>query len=222
MSRNQQYLLDLTFPVSFQEEDYIVTKSNHLAWKFIKKWPEWGQDRLSNVICIHGKKGAGKSHLASIWQKLSGAQKVSAELLSAGRFENENFVIDNIEQALGCEQGLFNLFNHVLETRKFLLITSTSSPSKLNIQLPDLRSRLVSIFTVGLSRPDDQLIEAIITKYFSDAQVTLNPVVIRFLVARIERSYFKIFKTLQMLDKVSLSEKRKISIPFIKGVLDTV
>ena len=220
MSNDQQYLLDLKFPISFREEDYIVTNSNYLAWKFIKKWSDWGTGHLSNIVCIYSETGAGKSHLASIWQKLSGAQKVSAEfLLTARDFENNNFIIDDIEQFFEYEQALFNLFNHILDTKNFLLITASKFPPRLNIKLPDLRSRIASVFAVELSRPDDRMIESIITKYFSDMQIALNAAVIKFLVARINRSYAEIFATLKALDKISLSEKRKISIPFIKKVL---
>jgi len=220
MSDNQQYLLDLKFPISFREEDYIVTNSNYLAWRFVKKWPDWGTERLSNIACIYSETGAGKSHLVSIWQKLSGAQKVSVEFLSTVRnFENNNFIIDDIEQFFEYERELFNLFNHVLDTKSFLLITANRVPAKLNIKLPDLRSRIASVFAIELSRPDDRMIESIITKYFSDIQITLNPNVIKFLVTRINRSYAEISATLKALDKISLSEKRKISIPFIKEVL---
>jgi len=78
----------------------------------------------------------------------------------------------------------------------------------------------MSVFTVELARPDDKMIEGIIIKYFSDAQIILNAAVIKFLVTRINRSYTEIFATLRALDKISLSEKRKISIPFVKEILD--
>jgi DnaA regulatory inactivator Hda len=220
MSNERQYLLNLKLPMSFQEEDYLVTNSNYLAWTFIKKWPDWGNERMSNIGCVYGESGAGKSHLSSIWQKISSAEFVSIELLSTGKFENKNFVIDNVEQLFDQEEALFNLFNHVLETKNFLLITARKAPSKLEIKLPDLRSRLAGIFAIKLAQPDDKMIEGIITKYFSDAQITLNAAVIKFLVMRINRSYSEISATLKELDKISLSEKRKISIPFIKEVFE--
>lgn len=216
MSNDQQYLLNLALPISFQEEDYLVTNSNYLAWNFIKRWPNWGQERMSNIAYVYGETGAGKSHLASIWQGISGARLVSAELLSSGDFKDEHFLVDNLEALLSQEHELFNLFNHVLETKKSLLITARQALSKLNIGLPDLRSRLASLVSIELSRPDDRMIEAIITKYFSDAQITLNAAVIKFLIVRMDRSYSEIFKTLKALDTISLSEKKKISIPFIK------
>jgi chromosomal replication initiation ATPase DnaA len=218
MSNDQQYLLNLAIPISFQEEDYLVTNSNYLAWNFIKIWPNWGAERMSNIAYIYGETGAGKSHLASIWRGISGAQLVSASLLSSGDFKDENFLIDNLEELLGQERQLFNLFNHVLETKRYLLITAGRAVAKLDIKLPDLLSRLAGIFSIELSRPDDKMIEGIITKYFSDAQITLNASIIKFLVTRIDRSYSEIFKTLKALDKISLSEKRKISIPFVKEV----
>ena len=220
MSSKRQYLLNLKLPISFQEEDYLVTNSNYLAWTCIKKWPNWGNERMSNIWCIYGETGAGKSHLSSIWQRISKAQSLSKKILSAGKFENENFVIDDIEKLFDYERELFILFNHILETKKFLLITANKAPSKLEIKLPDLRSRLTSIFAVNLTQPDERMIEGIIIKYFSDAQIPLNATVIKFLVTRINRSYSEVSATLKALDKISLSEKRKISIPFIKDVLE--
>jgi chromosomal replication initiation ATPase DnaA len=219
MSKDQQYLLDVNLPISFNEEDYIVANSNYLAHSFIKKWPDWGAERMSNIACIYGEAGAGKSHLSSIWGRNSGAKMISSQSLSSGGFEDENFLIDNIEDMLNEEVSLFNLFNHVLSTKRCLLITSAKAPSKLEIKLPDLRSRLTGIVSIEIARPDEKIIEGIITKYFSDAQIPLNAMVIKFLVTRINRSYAEISATLKALDKISLAEKRKVSIQLVKEVL---
>ncbi|NRA74195.1 MAG: hypothetical protein HRU36_05625 [Rickettsiales bacterium] len=223
MLHDQQYSLDLKFPISFREEDYIVTNSNYLAWKFIKKWPIWGSNNLSNIACIYGESSSGKSHLASIWQKFSIAQKISKQHLLENNFlRNANLIIDDIEKFIEYEQALFNLFNHMAETKNSLLITAKKSLSKLEVKLPDLHSRLSSVFSIEIARPDNKMIESIITKYFSDMQITLHTKVIKFLVNRINRSYAEISTILKKLDKISLSEKRKISIPFIKEVLSDV
>ena len=155
--------------------------------------------------------------MAKIFNSTKNFKRISIKKIAFGK---SNFIIDNIEQFFEYEQSLFNLFNHVLETKNFLLITARKPPSKLDIHLPDLRSRLASIFVVEIARPDDQMIKSIITKYFSDIQITLNASIINFLVTRINRSYADISAILKTLDKISLSEKRKISIPFIKEVLN--
>jgi chromosomal replication initiation ATPase DnaA len=221
MSKDAQYLLDLKLPISFQEEDYLVTNSNYLAWNFIKKWPDWGAERMSTIACIYGETGAGKSHLSSIWQKISGARLLGPAMLAEGDFKDENYLIDNVEDLLPHEEALFNLFNHVLDSKSYLLITTSKAFQRLDIKLPDLYSRLASLVSMELARPDDKMIEAIIAKYFSDAQIPLNMAVIQFLVTRIDRSYSKIAATLKALDKISLAEKRRISIPFVKDVLNS-
>ena len=59
----------------------------------------------------------------------------------------------------------------------------------------------------------------IITKSFSDKQVSLNPKISQFIINNVERSYDKMFKFLKDIDELSLSTGKSININLIKKVL---
>ena len=59
----------------------------------------------------------------------------------------------------------------------------------------------------------------IISKYFSDKQIELNPKVAEYIIKNIERSYEKVFKFIKEIDDLSLSSGKSININLIKKVL---
>ena len=60
----------------------------------------------------------------------------------------------------------------------------------------------------------------IITKSFSDKQISINPRLTDFIINNVERSYKKMFKFLKDIDEFSLSTGKSININLIKKVLN--
>lgn len=218
--KESQCLLATKYVSSFKEEDYIVTRSNRTAWMLVKNWPDWGNTPLSTVIHIHGERGSGKSHLASIWQKKADAHLVTRQLLESREFLATNYILDGIETLLNLEQNVLHLFNYVVGLKKFMFITSRQPAPKLGIKLPDLYSRMQGIVSLKIENPDDQMVEAIITKYFSDFQILVSAQTIKYLVQRIARSYSAMTDTLLAIDQASLVKKSPVSIALIKSILE--
>lgn len=214
-----QYLLEEKYTKSFKEEDYIVTQANKTAFTLIKSWPNWGNFPLSNVIYLYGDQGSGKSHLASIWQKASNALYVSKKLLQSMAFQDNNYILENFESVQGFEQNILHLFNHVITLKKYMLITARQPVIRLQIKLPDLYSRMQGIISAKIEDPDDNLVTAIISKYFSDFQIRVAQRTMQYLVRHIDRSYSAMANTLLALDKASLVKKSRISIDLIKDIL---
>ena len=219
MNSEVQYLLEKEHSTSFKEEDYIVTQSNKTAFVLIKNWPNWGNFPLSNVIYLYGDHGSGKSHLASIWQKASNAQYVSKGLLQSMAFQDINYILEDFENLQSYEQNILHLFNHVITLKKYMLITARQPVVRLKIKLPDLYSRMQGIISAKIEDPDDNLIDAIISKYFSDFQIRVASRTIKYLVKHIDRSYSAMANALLSLDKASLVKKSRISIDLIKDIL---
>jgi len=103
---------------------------------------------------------------------------------------------------------------------KALLLTSSLKVSKLNFKTLDLVSRLEAMRTAFIEEPDDMLMEALIIKLFNDRQLLVKPNTINFLIKRIERSYLGISQIIELIDKVSLSQKKSVTIKLIKGLID--
>ena len=219
----KQYLLNFKNTGSFHDEDYIVTKSNIEAIEWIKQWPNWGSGIYQTITCILGEKGSGKTHLAQIWSRKSYATVLTPRDLSAKTYRElsyNSYILENLSQFLSNEVELFHLLEYVISTKKNLLITTDQQIKQLHITLPDLQSRLNSIFVVEIKKPDEAMIEQILVKYFSDRQISISSIVIKYLVARVNFSYREIAETVEKLDKASLAAQKNISIPFIKSILN--
>ena len=84
----------------------------------------------------------------------------------------------------------------------------------------DLVSRLDAMQAAFIEEPDDMLMEALIIKLFNDRQILIKPNIVNFLMQRIERSYLGVAEIIDLIDEVSLSKKKSVSISLIKGLIN--
>ena len=97
--------------------------------------------------------------------------------------------------------------------------TDTISPKLWKIDLPDLKSRLVSTLSVRIKQPDDNLLSLLLVKLFSDKQILIDKKIIKFIVNRSERSFENLQKIVEKIDKKSLLKKKKININLVKEII---
>ena len=90
---------------------------------------------------------------------------------------------------------------------------------KMNYKLEDLISRIKNCILAEISKPDDDLIYALILKYCSDKQIKIDKKLIDFIIKRIDRSYGKIFNFIYKLDNMSLVKKKPIDLKIIKQLI---
>lgn len=217
--RTAQYILKFKHDVDFDEESYIVADSNRDAFAWVERWPNWGDGIYSNVACIFGEGASGKTYLTRIWQSKSSAVILKkSDILSNSYQTHFAYILEDIEEFSSNQRELFYFLDHVINTKKFLLITSSSALYRKLFSLSDLQSRLNSFFAIEIKKPDEEMIRKIFVKYFSDRQIIVSNRAIGYLVKRIERSYEKIASIVNILDNISLLEQRKISIGLIKSM----
>ncbi|MFN7039017.1 MAG: HdaA/DnaA family protein [Alphaproteobacteria bacterium] len=223
----QQFVFELNESENYSNEDYIVSVSNQAAIQTINNWPNWGNRLYHNILLIYGVEGCGKTHLSHIWQRKSNAKFLSKlafyqyspnELLD----RTDCYIIEDFEEWIDLEIKLLHLLNLIIEKKKFLLITMNTRPRAISIKLLDLSSRLYSFPNIEISAPDDELLSKILLKYFADRHLRVNTQIINYMLPRIERSFANLKKFVEALDKKSLVEKRNITIPLIKEVLDYI
>jgi chromosomal replication initiation ATPase DnaA len=207
-------------PTNFNPEDFIVSSANLAAFRTIESWPNWGQGSYANMLLLHGKHNAGKSHLAYIWQLKSNAKHISPEHI-ANTDNSANIVLEDID--LICNQldtEIFHLINRFYNSNSSILFTSTLPAQYLDIKLPDLRSRLNALPEVSIGMPDEELLKAVLIKLFTDKQIRIDLEVINFIISRIDRSFDAIHDIVNKIDAKSLQEKRHITIPLIKDLIN--
>ena len=215
--------LILKFPKKevYQKEDFYVSSSNQEAYDFIDSWPKW----VKRIINIYGPVGSGKTHLASILRKKTSTLYLNANQLNDNTYfdfkPKEALIIENLDDKIN-ENILFSLWNLVMQDNKYFIITSVKPINFYKFKLPDLQSRVMSCFNVGIKLPDDELIGVILAKSFSDKQVTIEKKHIDYIIKRIDRSYEKISQFTALLDKYSLKKGSPFSFKLIKEVLKMI
>ena len=219
-----QLILDLGHRPAQGREDFLVAPSNQLAVAWIDRWPDWP----GPVLALSGPAGCGKSHLLQVWRAMSGAAQLDPAALEVGRLPEllgsaRCLALDGLDAALGGarerEQALLHLYNMMHERGGHLLLTGREAPARWPLGLADLRSRLAAVQTAALGAPDDALIEALLVKLFADRQLIVGAEVVRFLLARMERSFEAARGLVAAIDRAALESHREITVPLARQVL---
>ena len=218
MKELNQMLLNFDQKQNFNYNDFYVSKSNYFAFKLIEKWPSWEK----NILNIFGEKFSGKTHLVEIFESKYKAVRIQEKDLNNNIFKSlklhENVILDDFENK-SDEKILYSLFNLVDQDNKYLIITSKKPLIEMQFLLKDLASRVKNCLVAEISKPDDELIFALILKNFSDRQISLDKKLIDYIVKRIDRSYSKIKEFIYKVDEMSLKQKKPINLKTIKELL---
>ncbi len=204
-------------------EDFLVASCNRDAVAWLDRWPDWP----TPALVIHGPAGCGKTHLAEVFLEASGARPVSAEDLRREELPPSldgarACVVEDAGKLLGggLEEALLHLYNALSESGRHMLLTAPQPPARWPVELPDLRSRLKASAAVAIGLPDDALIAAVMVKLFADRQLRIDPEVVSYAVARVERSFDALRHLVAAVDAAALAARRNITVPLVRQVLE--
>ena len=218
---SQQLIFNFPFKKTYLSQDFYVSKNNFNAFKLIESWPQWP----SRFINIFGPKGCGKTHLANILSSKIGSLIISANKIDngvIGKYKTkECLIIDDFDNDIE-ENLLYSIINFALQDNKYLIISSPISLKKFKIKLKDLNSRFTSFIEVGIDLPTDDLIKVILTKNFSDKQISISKKNIDYILNNIDRSYEKINLFSNSIDNLSLEKAKPVNLQLIKDVLKKI
>ncbi len=218
--KHPQFTLDLSRPVDYSPSAFAKSPSNAAAAQMIADWPRWP----GPVVCLMGPGGCGKSHLGAIWSEVARATALSLADLAddhiKGGMTAPLWIDREKDGASFDETTLFHALNMAREEGSFILLTARQAPSKWQVALPDLASRLKALPVVEIWPPDDALIEAILIKLFADIGVEADASVMRFLLARMERSYGAAAAVAHTFDQRTLAAHRRATVPLATQVLE--
>lgn len=192
-----------------------------MAVALIDRWSEWPGAKM--VIC--GPRGSGKTHLAHVWAKLSGARILNADTLAGADIPDlaaAPLCVEDVERIAGdrpAEEALFHLHNLALAQGHQLLMTAEREPSLWPLVLPDLKSRIMGAQVARLGAPDDALLTALLAKQFADRQITPGPEVLSYLTRHMPRSHAAARDVVAALDELSLADKKRVTRSMAAAVL---
>lgn len=127
--------------------------------------------------------------------------------------------LDAIAGHLEWETALFHVYNRIKDARHTLIMASHTPLPQLPWALPDLRSRLLSGMVFRIPLLDDSAkIQALMLRAHARG-FDLPAEAAKYLVTHTQRSLPHLFMLLNKLDYASLQQQRKITVPFVKALL---
>lgn len=212
-----QLLLDLVPDPRLGRSDFLVSPSNADALAAIDRWTDWPDGRM----LVMAPSGSGRTHLAAIW-----AAERGVPLMQGAGFARPDpapaYAIDDADAVAGdpaAEEALFHLINRAGTDGAPLLLTARDMPGTWGILLPDLDSRLRACPVARMDRPDDHLLTMALVKLCDDRQLALDDHVLRFVVARVDRSLSAAARFVATLDQVALNRQKRVSRPMAAETL---
>ena len=215
--RKSQLALDLRHRAATGREDFLVSTSNAEAVAWVDRWPDWS----APALVLTGPPGCGKTHLGMVWRQRTDAVvwDSGATVDLADPPEGVAVLVDDADR-LDDDAALFHLFNAVTAAAGSMLFTARTPPARWERRLRDLVSRLSAAPTVSVQPPDEELIGAVMMKMFADQHLAVEPDVLKYLVVRMERSFEEARAVVDALNRVSLAERRPVTVPLAREVLD--
>lgn len=226
----QQLTLDLNFPAQATFENFIkganIELVDFLNNTFI--------DRRESYIYIWGAAGAGKTHLLhacchkifakserAFYLNLLTLEQLQPEIL-IGLESYDLICLDNlqaIKENHKWQEKLFYFYNRCRDKSTRLLISADQAPNSLGIELADLKSRL----SWGLILHLEELIDAdkllSLQVHAKNKGINLTEEVGLYILSHYSRDMHKLMHLLERIDKQSLVEKRRVTIPFLKSII---
>lgn len=207
--RPGQMALEWDHQPSHAEDDFIVGDGNRLAHAHLLAFPDWP----GPLTLVEGPASAGKSHLARIWAERAGAgfaTPATAEGLASAAGLRP-LVVEDVERAGYDEAALFHLINQSMRDSRPLLLTAREPVGSWPFSTDDLKSRarLAQYFVIAVS--DDIVLSQMLVKLFGDRQVVVDPKVVAYVVARMERNPDEAVALAEAMDRMALERGTAIT-----------
>jgi len=210
-------------------EDFVAGPNEALV-EALKQVPA---EQGSHVF-LFGAEGSGKTHLLNALCHEMREQQGRAFYLALKRLPKDAIAslqgletldlvcVDDLHVIVGdeaWEEALFHCFNRIREANGRLVVSSRERLSAMNIDLPDLASRLAWGLRLPLLPLEDKDKLAVIDLHCSALGTRLPEDVQHYLLKRHDRSLSALINTVENLHQAALTNKRRITVPLAREVL---
>ena len=183
-------------------------------------------------LYFSGPAGGGKTHLllaACAQARAAGADASFLPLATlagrlgdalAGRARVALFCLDGLEAIAGRaedEIALFHFHNAARAAGARVMYAATAMPGALPLALPDLRSRLEQCTRIALEPLDEAGRREVLRQRAARRGLELDDAVLDYLFRRVGRDLGTLSALLDRLDRASLAEQRRLTVPFLKS-----
>ncbi|MDJ0909698.1 MAG: DnaA regulatory inactivator Hda [Woeseiaceae bacterium] len=181
---------------------------------------------------LWGAPSTGKTHLLQAVCDRAGDRSVYVPIrvladagpaLIVGLESREIVCIDDLDVVAGresWERAVFNLYNELLANGGQLIVAASMAPRECGFDLPDLSSRMSQLPTYALTMLGEDDRVAALQLRAEHRGLDLPKETARFLLKRSRRDMTTLYTLLDRLDREALKAKRRLTIPFVRGVLE--
>jgi len=188
-----------------------------------------------SVLWLWGQLQSGKTHLLQACVNAAHSEGFRAAYLPLGADSDlipevvsdlgnlDVVCVDDVDRVAGepqWERALFLLYESTRQRGARLVLSAQQAPLHCGFALPDLVSRFSSGATFRLHPLTDEDKLKAIQLRANWRGLNLTDDVARYLFARVDRSNSELFALLDRLDREALVAQRKLTVPFVKSVLD--
>ncbi len=193
-------------------------------------------DATPAMLFVAGSAGSGKTHLlqaacraveacgeSAVYMPLTTLSTLNPGILE-GLEQYSLIALDDVQGIAGqpdWEEALFHLYNRLREAQGRLLAAASAPPEHLKLELPDLRSRLGWGAVYALQLPDDAVRLQILALRAQGCGLELPDETARYLLRRCPRDLPALISLLEKLDHAALTAQRRLTVPFVKAVLES-
>jgi len=180
-----------------------------------------------NRIYLWGPSAVGKTHIliATIKKFLN----LNKEVIDLSFIDDNDtfdlgsidlFFLDDIDRADGkIQNNLFNIFNMSENENAAIFITGNLPPNQMSLR-PDLRTRISQCLVLNLKELEDEEKKDVLLKRSYFMGINLKLEIIDYLVKNYNRNMHELIKLIEKIDKESIIQKKRITIPFIKSFME--
>lgn len=184
---------------------------------------------LRHPTLLYGPAGSGRTHLLqALCREHGGAYLPLAEIRAYGPEALDGFdaspllCLDDLDAVGGDRDWALALLRLIDRRRAAALpfvFSTLAPPEHLALALPDLRTRLAACVVLGLLPLSDAERAELLRDRAQARGLALPAEVARWLLQTQGRSSGALVEALERLDRASLSEKRRLTLPFVQAVL---
>lgn len=194
-----------------------IKKAYKNQFVFIWGCSQSGKTHLAQALC----NSLDNNDMSAIYLPLKN-KDLNCDIL-AGISSLDVICIDDFEHIAGLnqwEEAFFNLYNQLKIENKSLIIFSECSPSNIQLDIADLKSRLMAMEVYKIEMLNELEKKAFLQQRAAGRGLDINDEVAKFILTRQSRSILDLVNMIEQLDRSSIALQRKITIPFVKQIFN--
>lgn len=227
---NPQLPLTLRYPPDQRLETYLgappaalaqlraLAFGAHADWLYVAGVPGTGKTHLALGVCAAAEQAGRRALYLPL-----GAARGRVRYALEGLEQHDVIALDDVDELAGLREdeiALFDFHNRARAAGATVLYTGSALPEGLGLGLPDLRSRLGQCGRITLYPLDEAGRIQVLKARAQRRGLSIDDAALEWLLTRTGRDLGSLAALLDRLDRESLAAQRRLTIPFLRRVLE--